>query len=787
MSGPLSGLRVVDFSIMAAGPWTASLLGQLGADVIKVEPPAGDSTRWVLPTQYGMGTNYIALNANKRAMVLDLKDPSGRQDFLALCRDADVLIQNFTTGVVQRLGVDFDAVTAVNPRLVYCSISGFGSVGPLGEARCADYIAQAFSGFARLNGQEGETLEQFRFSGFLDLSTGANAARGILAALFERETSGLGQHVEVSMLESALEMQFTRVAEYLDSGLSPEPSGSESGYLCPDGAYATSDHELFLTVHDEHEWQGLCDVLEKPELLAREQYRNNVTRVSNRKALRETLESVLRTKPAMWWIRALRRRGVPCALPYDFEMLQYHQQVLMNEMLVKLKTKEWKEVTLAGVPWKFDRTPCTVWAAPIPNFDTETVKEELRERASVDRTYPSTSPRPAAEDRPILENIVVVELASGVAGPLAALRLQDLGAKVYKFEDADGDWMRGTPLPKRSDGIDSVLFAALNRDKTILPLVDADDRSICMDTIKRADVVITDCDTAEIERLGLADVLRPGIASAERLVVVTISDFGEVGPMAGLRGSELIAQAVTGYTRYLGSQKAPSRRLGADVAGVTVATHVVEAVLAALLWRARSGLGQRVSTSMWNSLLSSKAIQLTAQGDPDVYKGPRVGGAQYPPERGWRTADVPVTFAFGGSVGSEGRPGWEAFVSEVGLERLINDDRCDSSGRKTTGLGPDVAALRGDYESAFSTMTSKQVVEAVRRHSGMASAYQGYSELFIHPQMKALQILVAEPGRETLVTRFPASFSRSGAVLMGGENETSERLEQLVPTKKGSH
>ena len=167
-TGPLEGIRVMDVSIMAAGPWTGALLGMLGAEVIKVEPPAGDGTRWVMPTQRGMGTNYISMNVNKKGIVIDFKTPEGRRDALRLLSTCDVFVQNFRGGVIQRLGLDYESVCAANPRLVYCAISGFGEVGPLAKAGCADPIMQAVSGFARANGAPGDALEAFRFTGFLE-------------------------------------------------------------------------------------------------------------------------------------------------------------------------------------------------------------------------------------------------------------------------------------------------------------------------------------------------------------------------------------------------------------------------------------------------------------------------------------------------------------------------------------------------------------------------------------------------------------------------------------------
>jgi crotonobetainyl-CoA:carnitine CoA-transferase CaiB-like acyl-CoA transferase len=275
MTGPLAGLRVLDLSIMAAGPWTGALLGELGAEVIKVEPPAGDGTRWVQPLQNGMGTNYISMNVNKRGMILDLKEPAGRQAALEIAARSDVLVQKFRVGAVGKLGLGYEDVRRVNPRLVYCSISGFGSAGPLARERCADYIMQAFSGFARVNGSGETEAEQFRFTGYLDLTTAMVATEAILAALLDREQTGEGQHVDVSMLEAGLEIQYSRIAEMPVAGRAATPMGSQNPAFAPDRAFAAVDRYVFVSVRDERGWRALCEAIGQPELADRPELATN--------------------------------------------------------------------------------------------------------------------------------------------------------------------------------------------------------------------------------------------------------------------------------------------------------------------------------------------------------------------------------------------------------------------------------------------------------------------------------------------------------------------------------
>lgn len=376
MPGPLTGLRVVDVSIMAAGPWIGSLLGELGAEVIKVEPPAGDGTRWVEPLQHGMGTNYLCLNVNKQGVVLDFKNPAERAAALDLAATADVFVQNFRGGVIERLGLGYDAVRARNPRVVYCSVSGFGEAGPLGKEACADFIMQAYSGFARLNGRRGDEVEAFRFTGFLDLTTSIVAVEGVLAALLAREATGVGQKLEVSMLQAALEMQATRIAELFGSGKSPRPLGSEAPGLCPDRAYPALDGEVFVTAHDDAQWRGFCAAIGEPALADDPRFATNRERVAHRAELDAIALPIFAARPMIWWLRACDRQGVPCAMAQNFEQIRYHAQVRDNGMVEEVRT-QWGTVVVGGLPWHFAATPAAVSPPPVPGADTERVLAAL--------------------------------------------------------------------------------------------------------------------------------------------------------------------------------------------------------------------------------------------------------------------------------------------------------------------------------------------------------------------------------------------------------------------------
>lgn len=388
-----------------------------------------------------------------------------------------------------------------------------------------------------------------------------------------------------------------------------------------------------------------------------------------------------------------------------------------------------------------------------------------------------------------MQRLTVLEFAEGVAGPLAGARLAELGASVIKIEPEDGDWLRGV-APAMPDTEESAAFFHLNRGKRSLALGPNQGRAgpLVRALLENADVLITDRSDADLRTLGLEGLGEDVYAANPRLISVHITPMGRRGPLSHYKGSELTTQAMAGYTRYLGVHGEPARRLGADVASAATGLFALQAVLAALFARGRDGTGQRVDLSLLNSLLSMKSIHLAAQSDPDVYAGPRVGGANNPPERGWNTGDEPIFFSFGGSVGAEGRPGWVDFVMEIGSERLLADRRFDHKGRNSTGHGVDVNPLRSEYESEFARFPAEKLVEIIRKHSGNAAPYMRADRTIAHPQTAALEIVREVDGPEggkTRVRAFPARFSRLQPKLHGtaprlGEHTTSVAAESGI-------
>lgn len=358
----------------------------------------------------------------------------------------------------------------------------------------------------------------------------------------------------------------------------------------------------------------------------------------------------------------------------------------------------------------------------------------------------------------LLGGVRVVELASGIAAALAGRRLADLGAEVTKFEEGDGDWMRRAEprVPGTSRG---ATFESLHRGKAFRRF-DVDDRSTIDDlvqTVGDADVFICDRSVDWLDAYGFGGLRARTEAGQTDAAWILLSAYGPQGPWRDVPGSELTCQAASGYTTYIGQRGDPPSRLGTNVGETATGIFAVQAVLATMYARRTHGVrGQVVTLSTMQSLLSMASIQIAAQAAPDDYLGPRVGGAFYPPQRGWRCADGQITFAFGGAVGKDGRPGWKEFITELGGEWMFDDPRFDPAGVHTTGLGVRVEETRADYEQLFQNYSADYLVDRVRSLGGSAAKYQTLVEALTHPQVEALGITKSVDDPIGRVTRFPA-------------------------------
>ncbi len=312
MSGPLDGLIVADFSRVLAGPYASMLLGDLGADVIKVERPrTGDDTRaWGPPWREGESTYYLGLNRNKRSVALDLADEADRGLARALGERADVLLESFRPGLMASWGLDGDTLRATNPRLVSCSVTAFGTGERAAGMPGYDFLLQAMGGLMSVTGEpDGRPLKVG--AAVIDLVCGLLAANGILAALAERERTGRGRHVEVSLMDSALASLLNQGSAWVSGGAVPSRRGNRHPSIVPYETYEAADRPFAVAAGNDRLFARLCEAVGLPELPADERFSSNEARVANADALAERLEAVFGTAPADHWIATLRAASVP--------------------------------------------------------------------------------------------------------------------------------------------------------------------------------------------------------------------------------------------------------------------------------------------------------------------------------------------------------------------------------------------------------------------------------------------------------------------------------------------
>jgi crotonobetainyl-CoA:carnitine CoA-transferase CaiB-like acyl-CoA transferase len=315
--GPLEGLVVADLSRVLAGPFATMLLGDLGADVIKVEhPTGGDETRaWGPPFHGEHSTYYLAVNRNKRSVALDLKTDAGRRAARALAARADVLVENFKAGTLDRLGLGYEEVARDNPGLVWCSISGFGRAAGA-ELPGYDFLVQAMSGLMSITGPSGGEPTKVGVA-LVDVLSGLYATTGILAALQERARTGRGQRVEVSLLGSALAGLVNQASSFLCTGTPPRAMGNRHPSITPYETLATADRPLVVAVGNDGQFARLCRAVGRDELAGDPRFATNADRVANRDELAALLEEALAARGAADWVAALAEAGVPCGLVND--------------------------------------------------------------------------------------------------------------------------------------------------------------------------------------------------------------------------------------------------------------------------------------------------------------------------------------------------------------------------------------------------------------------------------------------------------------------------------------
>ena len=372
----LSGITVLEFSRVLAGPWCGMVLADLGAEVIKVEDFGGDDTRGLGPPfKDGLSAYFACCNRNKKSLALDLRHPDSRALVEALVRSADVLVENYRSGTAEALGLSYAALAAINPRLVYCSISGYGRDGPAAQRPGYDFVVQAEAGLMSITGEADGEPSKVGVA-VADLATGQNAAIAILAALREREASGLGQRVDVALFDTQLSWLANVGSNVLFTGEDAPRYGNAHASIVPYQAFAASDQRFVLAVASEKLWRACCVALDRRDWIEHPDYRDNAARVRHREPLCAQLAALFATRPAAHWLQVLQAAGVPAAPIQGVRAALRDPLSQARGLLIELRG-----VPMVASPLRLSRTPVS-YRLPPPHLGEHS--DEIATHAGLD-------------------------------------------------------------------------------------------------------------------------------------------------------------------------------------------------------------------------------------------------------------------------------------------------------------------------------------------------------------------------------------------------------------------
>lgn len=380
MVQPLTDIRILDLTQMAAGPFCSMMLADMGAEVIKIEiPNRGDGLRcWGPPFLGGEGVYFLGLNRNKKSMTLNLKSKRGKEIFVKLVKKADVLLENFRPGTMERLGFGYEEIKSVNPRIIYCRISGYGQTGPYRERGGYDVLAQGESGLMAVTGEPDRPPGAKLGVAIVDLGTGMYAAYGILLALLTREKIGKGQMVDVALFDSAITWMLQPIGSYLATGEQPKRLGTVHPVAAPYQAFKTKDIYISIGCAADRHWRKLCELLGVEELADDPRFATNPKRVENREELISILSKIFLTKRGDEWLKKLCDAEIPNAPVNTLDRIVSDPQVLHRRMLIELDHLKAGRIKVTGIPIKLSETPGKIMSPPpLLGQHTEKILREL--------------------------------------------------------------------------------------------------------------------------------------------------------------------------------------------------------------------------------------------------------------------------------------------------------------------------------------------------------------------------------------------------------------------------
>lgn len=357
MPGALTGIRVLDLTRVLAGPYATMVLGDLGAEVIKLEQPGtGDEARNFGPFKNGFSLYFMSVNRGKQSLTLDLKAPQGKEIFLELVKQSDVLVENFRPGAMKKLGLDYETLREYQPSLIYAACSGFGQTGPYAERGAYDMIIQGMGGIISITGEPDRPPVRVGTS-ISDITAALFTAIGILSALRHRDQTGEGQLVDVAMLDGMVAILENAIVRHFATGEIPQPLGSQHPAITPFEAFESADGYIIIAIGNDSLWTKFCEHVERRDLVSDERFATNASRTANHDQLHPILTDIMRGRTTARWIEGLDALGVPCGPINTIDKVVNHPQVLAREMIAKVSHEITGSVEVPGVPIKLSETP----------------------------------------------------------------------------------------------------------------------------------------------------------------------------------------------------------------------------------------------------------------------------------------------------------------------------------------------------------------------------------------------------------------------------------------------
>lgn len=366
MQKPLQNIRVLDLTRVLAGPFCTMILSDLGADIIKIEiPGSGDDSRAFGPFIGSRSLYFLSINRGKKSVSLNLKHQKGKDILKELVKKADVLVENYRPGTMEKLGLGYDVLKEINPALIYAASSGFGHSGPDSQKPAYDILAQAMGGIMSITGWEGSAPVRVGMS-LGDITASLFTAIGITTALYQREKTGLGQKIDVAMLDCQVAILENALVRLQSEGKNPLPLGNRHPTITPFQAYKASDDYFVISVGNDNLWETFCNTIERPELISDERFSTNKKRTEHIHELNHILEAIFLNKTASEWLSIFEKVKLPCAPINKIDQVMEHPQVLARNMIVEVEDSVAGKVKIAGNPIKMDSVPEEATRGKVP-------------------------------------------------------------------------------------------------------------------------------------------------------------------------------------------------------------------------------------------------------------------------------------------------------------------------------------------------------------------------------------------------------------------------------------